>query len=155
VHLTRHAHGRVRLTAVCDSAEDALIAALAIPLPAPERTRYDPQPGLAELYAAARDAVADGDHIDFQLASEPGHMSAGLQLLVHQAVDAGLAARTGADHATVRLTRHGEHVEVAVELGTAHERNPADIAKVSRVAALYGGAITWVDDSRLVLRVPE
>jgi hypothetical protein len=147
------------IDAVRRSAEEALHALRllmdALPGPAEERSPFAPQPGLAELRREAGRRGADG-RIAFEM-GELGRVPAGVQLVLHHALTAGLALldEFGCT-ARVRLSRVRDDVVLAFALDApaTHPRTGAWLDAVRARAALYGGTVGWRDARRLVVRLP-
>jgi hypothetical protein len=143
--------------AVQRAAEDALVAALALPVPATDddRARYAPQPSLAELYSRARSARA-GDRVLYDLPPDPGNVAAGVQLIINMAVEAALELHDPEQRpACVRLTRaaHGLVLTVDAPSSAAADRGVAVIEPVRDAAALYDGTLTLTGSFVLTLRI--
>src|SRR4051812_35745666 len=102
--------------AVRRAAEDALVAALALPAPAGgARVGYAPQPGLAEIYGRAGTAT-DGGPVAYDLQRNLGNVAAGVQLVIHHAIEAALALHDDPRRpALVRLGRSGGDLVLTVD----------------------------------------
>ncbi|HEX8102228.1 MAG TPA: hypothetical protein VF533_06440 [Solirubrobacteraceae bacterium] len=142
------------LAALQRSADAALAALrhLLDVLPEPVPSAYAPQPGLADAYREARRRAAAGT---LSVAvGDVGQVPAGVQLLVHHALVAGLALhdRRGGT-AAVRLDRRGGTLVLALDLGPAAGEPWAPFPGLDERTALYGGVLRW-DGRRLDLRVP-
>ena len=149
---------RRAVAAVQRSAEAALDALrrLLLVLPAGPEPPYAPQPGLADVYL--EEAQRRGDaRVTFALSRRLGHVPAGVQLVVHHALTAGLdLADRSAAHASVRLCRRGTAIVLSVVLDAAADPVHAEdaVAVVALRASLYGGAVRWTAGRRLTVTVP-
>jgi hypothetical protein len=150
---------RRAVAAVQRSAEGALDALrrLLTVLPEAVASPYAPQPTLDDVRLEAARRAAGGQ-VRFSIARDLGRVPAGVQLVVHHAMLAGLGLvdRAGGE-ACVRIGRRGEAIVLSMVMERAAE--PADaesaLAGVALRAQLYGGALRWTAGRRLTLTIPD
>ena len=139
-----------------EGALDALRRLLTV-LPEAVASPYAPQPTLADVHEEAARRAGDG-RVRFVLARDVGHVPAGVQLVVHHAMLAGLELvdRSGGA-ACVRLDRRGEAIVLSVVMERSAPADEAEIALagVALRARLYGGAVRWTAGRRLTLTIPD
>ena len=147
------------VAAVQRSAEGALgaLRRLLTVLPEAVASPYAPQPTLDDVRLEAARREAEGQ-VRFTIARDLGRVPAGVQLVVHHAMLAGLSLvdRTGGA-ACVRIKRRGEAIVLSMVLERAADPAEAEAALtgVALRARLYGGAVRWTEGRRLTLTIPE